>query len=169
MSEIGGNYDNSHVPIVEYGVDTDPFKRQAVQLSSRISAMGFGDLGKDVLSLIPEVDRNAKRAVERIGEEEAAQAQQIVGQVVGHSKSGYVPTGNLRNSIKPHKSLGGFRVQIYPEATNNGYKYGQSVEFAPEFGNKHATATPYMKPSADIVNERFNSIFVRCMAGGVYG
>lgn len=156
-------YNNSHVPIVEYAVDDREFVIQASQLGVKLSGLGLGDFSKDMLKLQKKVHNGAKKAIRQMGTLEQGKAQEIERNVVGHSKSGYVPTGNLNEHIKAHypRKSEKIEVQVYPKVSNKGYNYGQSVEFAPEFGNKHAAATPYMKPSADIINQKFDEVLER--------
>lgn len=173
------NYDK--LPSVEFGVDMRRLAR------ARAAAETMARLGMP--EAMQEYERERARAlaaskifIRNAGAEEVDEAQKIESQKVGHSKSGYVPTGTLQGSITPQFSDNGLKTTVLPLATaeeaeearqriKQGTKkthkaskpsaikgvhyYGVDVEF----GNAHMDAEPFMKPSGEKVAARLDKKF----------
>ena len=127
--------------------------------------------------------RVSKQFIRNAGADEVDAAQKIESQQVGHSKSGYIPTGTLQGSITPQFSRGGLKVSVVPLATSadadkarRKSKGGKAKHFKPgkgpelhyygvdvEFGNSKMTAEPFMKPSGEKVATKLDGEFEQAM------
>lgn len=165
------NYDE--LPRVEFSVDMGNFA-QARATAQRLAAMGVPGAMEEFNREFTRAKAASKIFIRNAGAEEVEAAANIEREVVGHSKSGYVPTGTLEGSITPQFSEGGMKVSIVPLATaedaekarkqisqgakkirrvnkpsedKDAYYYGAAVEF----GKGHNPREPFMKPSGEKV------------------
>lgn len=147
--------DECVLPVVSFSVDTSGLE-QMKQVAQSMASNGFDEAVGIANATEQKAQALSKAFIKNAGAKEVNQAQVIESQLVGHGKSGYVPTGNLQGSIKPEFSQDGMSVSIKPEATNkaNDY-YGQYVEF----GTYKMAPEPYMKPSGEKVSADLDDEF----------
>lgn len=130
-------------PVVEYQV-TDHYSKKMMEIANKFRAMGMDSEARKIYGKMGAIKRGSKRMLAELGREETKKAREIERGMVGHGRSGYVPTGNLRRSIKAH-TLSDGRVQVYPAAqAKNGTEYGGFVEYGTR---RHPTPEPFMYQS----------------------
>lgn len=173
------NYDK--LPSVEFGVDMKQLARV------RAAAEAMARLGMP--DAMEEYNRERARAlaaskifIRNAAADEVEMAGDIERQKVGHSKSGYKPTGTLQGSITPQFSDDGMKTTVLPLATSeeaekarqqikqgvkkihkvnkpsknkDAHYYGVDVEF----GNVHMEAEPFMKPSGEKIAAQLDKKF----------
>lgn len=143
MNNQGNLTDNSLRPVVEYRV-TDHYSRKMNEIASKLNSMGMNEEAERIADKINSIKAGTKRLLVELGRADNQKAREIERGMVGHGRSGYVPTGNLRRSINYHM-VDDDRVQIYPEAqAKNGTEYGGFVEYGTR---KHPTPEPFMYQS----------------------
>lgn len=143
MNQQGNLTDDSLRPVVEYQV-TDHYSVKMREIASKLRAMGMNSEAQQVLEKMQAIKSGSKRILTELGREETKKAREIERSMVGHGRSGYVPTGNLRRSIQAH-TLSDGRIQVYPLAqAKNGTEYGGYVEYGTR---RHPTPEPYMYQS----------------------
>ena len=158
---------DNELPTVKFGVNLDAFNQV------RAAAQALADAGMP--EALTEFDREFQQAqrlsrqfVLQAGAKEVDVAQKLESSQVGHSKSGYIPTGTLQGSIKPEFSPDGLSVSVAPHATTAQVKqarggkvdgkatpYGQFVEF----GTYKMAPEPFMKPSGERVENELKGDF----------
>lgn len=152
------NQDESSLPTVKFHVDTSNLKAMH-QAANIMAQFGFSEAVGEADKTISRANALSQRFIQNAGAKEVNEAQKLESSLVGHSKSGYVPTGNLQGSIKPKFSDNGMTVEIRPAATTKGKNgenyYGQYVEF----GTYKMAPEPYMKPSGEKVAEQLEQEF----------
>lgn len=143
MNKQGNLADDSLRPDVEYQV-TDHYSAKMKEIADHFRSMGMQSEARSIYGKMGAIKAGSNRILAELGREEAEKAKTIEREMVGHGRSGYVPTGNLMRSIKAHTLEDG-RVQIYPEAeTKRGTEYGGYVEYGTR---RHPTPEPYMYQS----------------------
>lgn len=153
MNNASNLTDDNIRPVVEYQV-TDHYSKPMMQVASELKSLGMNDEAKRVIRQIGLIKSGSKEMLNELGIENAKKAKQIERGMVGHGRSGYIPTGNLMRSIKSHTLTDG-RVQVYPEATTKkGTEYGGFVEYGTR---KHPTPEPFMYQS----NKEMKSVIDR--------
>lgn len=140
-------------PVVEYRV-TDNYSKPMTQVASELKSLGMNDEAERVIRQIGLIKSGSESMLTELGRQNVRKAQTIERGMVGHGRSGYIPTGNLMRSIKSHTLTDG-RVQVYPEAqTKKGTEYGGFVEYGTR---KHPTPEPFMYQS----NQDMKSVIER--------
>lgn len=140
-------------PVVEYQV-TDHYSKPMIEVASKLKGLGMDQEAERIIRQIGLINSGSKEMLNELGIENAKKAKQIERGMVGHGRSGYIPTGNLMRSIKSHTLTDG-RVQVYPEATTKkGIEYGGFVEYGTR---KHPTPEPFMYQS----NKEMKSVIDR--------
>lgn len=143
MNNQGSLTDDSLRPVVEYQV-TDHYSDKMRSIAANFKAMGMNSEADKVFDKIKTIKTGSKQMLTELGRAEVKKATTIERGMVGHGRSGYVPTGNLMRSIKAY-TLDDGRVQIYPNAkTKKGTEYGGYVEYGTR---KHPTPEPFMYQS----------------------
>ena len=177
------NYDE--VPRVEFSVDMGDFNN-VKQVAAMLASLGIPEGTLEFEREYARAKAASKIFIRNAGAEEVDEAQKIESQKVGHSKSGYVPTGTLQGSITPQFSDDGMKVSALPLATaqdaekarqaikqgvkkirrvsrpsksEQAYYYGAAVEF----GKGHNPKEPFMKPSGEKVAAKLDSKFEKTM------
>ncbi|MEJ6358741.1 hypothetical protein WJM93_15670 [Lactiplantibacillus plantarum] len=95
-----------------------------------------------VLDYEKQLRSKKSKLLRKLGSENQIALQETERNVVGHSKSGYIPTGNLMRSIITEYSPDGVDI-LATAQSKGGYYYGNAVEF----GTKRMHATPYVRPT----------------------
>ncbi len=143
MNNQGNLTDDSLRPVVEYRV-TDHYSRKMNEVASKLNSMGMNEEAERITDKINSIKAGTKGLLVELGRADNQKAREIERGMVGHGRTGYVPTGNLRRSINYHM-VEDDRVQIYPEAqAKNGTEYGGFVEYGTR---KHPTPEPFMYQS----------------------
>lgn len=143
MNKQGNLTDDELRPVVEYQV-TDHYSKRMMEIANKFKAMGMDSEARSIYGKMGAIKRGSNRMLTELGREETKKAREIERGMVGHGRSGYVPSGNLRRSIKAH-TLSDGRVQVYPEAQDKkGTEYGGFVEYGTR---RHPTPEPYMYQS----------------------
>ena len=177
------SYEN--LPRVNFSVNTREFERVRVT-AQLLARMGMPEAMTEFNREYARAKAASKIFISNAGAEEVDEAQKIESQKVGHSKSGYVPTGTLQGSITPQFSKDGMKVSIVPLATSedaekarkqikqgtkkvrkvnkpsknkDAYYYGTAVEF----GKGHNPREPFMKPSGEKVAAHLDQKFIETM------
>lgn len=121
------SWDNEHIPTIRYEVvdEMGAINTMAVALNK----VGLGSVVPQLKAMRRNTMLYAKHNLRVASQKTVVQAQQLINQRQGHSKSGYLPTGNLIHNTKDHELAGGLVHEIYSEATNQGYNYSQAFEF----------------------------------------
>lgn len=165
------SYEN--LPRVNFSVNTSDFER-ARAVAQTLARMGMPEAMDEFNREYARAKAASKIFIRNAAAEEVDEAQKIESQKVGHSKSGYVPTGTLQGSITPQFSEEGMKVSVVPLATaedaekarkqisqgvkkvrkvnkpsknKDAYYYGTAVEF----GKGRNPKEPFMKPSGEKV------------------
>lgn len=147
--------DDDNIPVVKFSVDMQGIEKMK-QVAALMASNGFEEAVGVANATETKAKALSKAFIRNAGAKEVDQAQQIESSLVGHGKSGYVPTGNLQGSIKPKFNKNGLEVSVKPEATNGkNQPYGQYVEF----GTYKMTPEPYMKPSGEKVSAELDKEF----------
>lgn len=173
------SYEN--LPRVNFSVNTSDFER-ARAVAQNLARMGMPEAMDEFNREYARAKAASKIFIRNAAAEEVDEAQKIESQKVGHSKSGYVPTGTLQGSITPQFSEDGMKVSVVPLATaedaekarkqisqgvkkirkvnklsknKNAYYYGTAVEF----GKGHNPREPFMKPSGEKVAAQLEKKF----------
>lgn len=173
------------VPRVSFSVDMGDFNN-ARQVASLLASLGIPEAQREFEREFRRAKAASKIFIRNAAAEEIDEAQKIESQKVGHSKSGYVPTGTLQGSITPQFSDDGLAVSVLPLATSQdaekarqaikqgvkkirqinrpskseqAYYYGAAVEF----GLGHNPKEPFMKPSGEKVIAKLDSKFEQTM------
>lgn len=153
MNNANNLTDDNLRPVVEYQV-TDHYSKPMMQVASKLKALGMDNEAERVIKQINLINSGSKEMLNELGRENVKRAEKIERGMVGHGRSGYIPTGNLMRSIKSHTLTDG-RVQVYPEATTKkGTEYGGFVEYGTR---KHPTPEPFMYQS----NKEMKSVIDR--------
>lgn len=143
MNNAGSLTDDNIRPVVEYRV-TDNYSKPMTQVASELKSLGMNEEAERIIRQIGLINSGSESMLTELGRQNVRKAQIIERGMVGHGRSGYVPTGNLMRSIKVHKLTDG-RMQVYPEATTKkGTEYGGFVEYGKR---KHPTPEPFMYQS----------------------
>ena len=176
------NSDNKdELPSVDFSVNLDAFEKVRATAQA-LSALGMPEAAREYEMEFLRAKEASKLFVRNIAADEVDLAQKIESQKVGHSKSGYVPTGTLQGSITPLFSDDKLKVSVVPLATaqqaeqarknikqgvkntrkstkssedGSAYYYGVAVEF----GKGHNPKEPFMKPSGETVSAKADSKF----------
>lgn len=177
---MANNYDQ--LPRVEFEVNLADFKRLE-RIARTLEAAGLQGAYAEFQREYANALRVSKQFIRNAGADEVDAAQKIESQQVGHSKSGYIPTGTLQGSITPQFSRGGLKVSVVPLATSvdadkarQKAKGGKAKHFKPgkgpelhyygvdvEFGNSKMAAEPFMKPSGEKVATKLDGEFEQAM------
>ncbi|ERL63762.1 hypothetical protein [Schleiferilactobacillus shenzhenensis] len=147
-------WDNDHIPTVEFGLNPS-YSAAITSMSNAFRSVG-SKAGVQLMQRTQyAMDTHAKAFIEKLGTDTQQKAREIERDQVGHSKSGYIPTGNLMRNINHHESDDGLTTQTYPEAqSKDGYNYGQAVEFG--LKDRNYPADPFMKPAGEEVSKNLN-------------
>ena len=155
---MDNNLDESVLPTVHFHIDKGNLEAMR-QVASMMAQCGFSEAVGEADKTISRANALSQRFIQNAGAKEIDEAQRIESSLVGHSKSGYIPTGNLQGSIKAKFSDNGMTVDVRPTATTKGKNglgyYGQYVEF----GTYKMAPEPYMKPSGEKVSEQLEQDF----------
>lgn len=180
---MANNYDK--LPRVEYSVDMGNFEQ------AKAAAQALEEAGMQ--GAMAEFEREYHRAlvgskafIRKAAADEIKKAAEIERQKVGHSKSGYVPTGTLEGSITAQFSKQNLKASVVPLATTadaeknheriksgkkirNVHKpkkgdedvhyYGADVEFG--YGNN--PKEPFMQPSGEAMIRELDGRFYKLM------
>ncbi|MBU9696128.1 hypothetical protein KSL82_09585 [Limosilactobacillus portuensis] len=173
------SYEN--LPRVNFSVNTKEFELLRAKAQA-LARMGMPEAMAEFNREYARAKTASKIFIRNAAAEEVDEAQKIESQKVGHSKSGYVPTGTLQGSITPEFSEDGMKVSVVPLATSedadearkqikqgakkvrkvnkpsknkDAYYYGTAVEF----GKGHNPKEPFMKPSGEKVAARLDKKF----------
>lgn len=179
---MANNY--NELPRVNFSVDMGNFEE------ARRAAQALEEAGMP--GAMAEFEREYERAIigskafiRKAGADEVEEAAKIERSKVGHSKSGYVPTGTLEGSITAQFAEDKMSVSVVPLATaedadkarkaiSEGKKvkrinkpskkkdvhyYGADVEF----GYGHNPKEPFMKPSGERMIPRLDGKFEETM------
>lgn len=144
-------WDNDHIPTVEFALK--PSYSAAIASMSNAFRTAGSKAGVQLMQHMQySMDMHAKNFITATGSRTQLEAMRIERDQVGHSKSGYIPTGNLMRNIKHHESSNGMTTTVQPEAESKaGYNYGQAVEFG--LKNRNYAAEPFMKPAGEKVSQ----------------
>lgn len=153
-------WDNDHIPTVEFALKPS-YSAAIANMANAFRAAG----SKSGVQLMQRtqyaMDIHAKAFVEKLGTDTQEKAREIERDQVGHSKSGYIPTGNLMRSIEHREASDGLTTTVQPTATAKaknskeaGYEYGQAVEFG--LKDRNYAAEPFMKPAGEEVSKNLN-------------
>lgn len=179
---MANNY--NELPRVNFSVDMGNFEE------ARRAAQALEEAGMP--GAMAEFEREYERAIigskafiRKAGADEVEEAAKIERSKVGHSKSGYEPTGTLQGSITPQFGSDKLSVSVVPLATSADAKknmqrikqkksirhihkpskfrdvhyYGADVEF----GYGHNPKEPFMKPSGEQMIPRLDGEFEKTM------
>lgn len=173
------SYEN--LPRVNFSVDMKNFEQLRARAQA-LARMGMPEAMAEFNREYARAKSASKIFIRNAAAEEVDEAQKIESQKVGHSKSGYVPTGTLQGSITPEFSEDGMKVSVVPLATSedadearkqikqgskkvrkvnkpsknkDAYYYGTAVEF----GKGRNPKEPFMKPSGEKVAARLDKKF----------
>lgn len=108
---------------------------------------------EEVLGYRNKLANQRTQTIKKIGYVNQRTLMEKERSVVGHSKSGYVPTGVLMRSIQPEFN-GDYVDIIAPAESKKGYHYGTAVEY----GTLKMPATPYIRPTAEYMVEKNEEI-----------
>jgi hypothetical protein len=180
---MANNYDE--LPRVNFEVDMGNFE-QARATAQALAAMGMPEALEEVNREYARAKAASKIFIRNAAAQEVEAASDLEASLVGHSKSGYVPTGTLQGSITPQFSKGGYKVSIAPLATaedaekarkaiaqgakkirrvnkpsesEDAHYYGVDVEF----GRGNNPKEPFMKPSGEKVAAQLDQKFEETM------
>lgn len=169
------------LPRVEFSVDMGDFEK-AQLAAQRMESLGVPGAMAEFRREHTRAKAASKIFIKNAGAQEVEAASDLEASLVGHSKSGYKPTGTLQGSITPQFSDDGMKVSIVPLATSedsakarkqisqgakkirrvnrpskneSAYYYGAAVEF----GLGHNPREPYMKPSGEKVAAQLDKKF----------
>lgn len=143
MNNAGSLSDDNIRPVVEYRV-TDNYSKPMMKVASELKSLGMNEEAERVVRQIGLIKSGSESMLTELGRQNVRKAQKIERGMVGHGRSGYLPTGNLMRSIEAHKLTDG-RLQVYPDAkTKKGTEYGGFVEYGTR---KHPTPEPFMYQS----------------------
>lgn len=148
------------MPYVEVDLKPD-FNQSMLDSIAKLRALGLNyeadEIEKSRLAIVAKQKEFLVNVSARISEK----AQQIEREQVGHSASGYVPTGTLRKSIKPSVSDDNTIATVSAAAqAKDGYLYGNAVEF----GTYKQAAEPFLGPALNETqqdNENDSSKFLK--------
>lgn len=126
-------------PTIEYKATVNTDKLDGV--ADELEAMGVSDLSKKVWAIKRGLNNGVPKFLHVIGVQAATKSREIERSMVGHGRSGYVPTGNLMRSIDSHDN--GLDTAIYPTAkSKGGTEYGGYVHDGTRL---HPVPEPYMQ------------------------
>lgn len=129
-------------PYDEIKID-DAYIQQLDEAAERLKSLGLDYEASEILKVKSSIMNQQKPFLVNASNRVALKAQLIERQKVGHSASGYVPTGNLRKSIKP-TITDDSTAQVRADAqTKDGFYYGNAVEF----GTFKMQAEPFLGPA----------------------
>lgn len=121
------SWDNSHIPTIRYEIVDEMGAIDT--MAHALTKAGLGSVVPQLKSMRHKTMLYAQANLRVASNKTVIKAQQLINQRQGHSKSGYIPTGNLIRNTKDHELAGGLVHEIYSEATNKGYNYSQAFEF----------------------------------------
>lgn len=174
-----------NLPAVQFSVDDGDFAKVKAT-AQRLAEMGMPEALQEYEREYRRAQAASKIFIRNAAAEEVEAAQDLERSLVGHSKSGYKPTGTLQGSITPVFNQDGKSVQIVPLATaedaekarqkiksgaktvkhvhkisknEDAYYYGTAVEF----GLGHNPKEPFMKPSGEKVAKGLDAKFDETM------
>ncbi|KYK51263.1 phage tail protein [Lactiplantibacillus plantarum] len=179
------NYDK--IPAVTFSIDVDYFK-QLFETARGLARNGMPEALEEANKEYHRAVVLSKVFIKNAGVREQEAAQGLERTQVGHSKSGYDPTGTLQGSLKIKISDDGKSVSVLPMATvadqkralaaiaGSGSKkpitgqdgveyYGVYVEY----GTYKMAAEPFMKPTGEKIATRLENDFDRIMRLAVLG
>lgn len=145
MNRQGNLKDDNLRPVVEYRI-TDHYSKPMMKVADHFRKMGMDAEARRIYGQMGAIKAGSNRMLQTLGTENVKLAKQIERNMVGKSRSGYIPTGNLMRSIEAHMTEDG-RVQVYPDARankGNGAEYGGYVEYGTR---RHPTPEPFMYQS----------------------
>lgn len=190
---MANNYDQ--IPVVTFSIDVDYFN-QLFETARGLAHNGMPEALEEANKEYRRAVALSKAFIKNAGAREQEAAQGLERTQVGHSKSGYEPTGTLQGSIEIKLSDDGNSVSIMPMATvadqkkaleaiaGSGSKkpitsqdgvtyYGVYVEFgtdhSKEFGTYRMAPEPFMKPTGEKIAMRLDNEFERIMRLAVLG
>lgn len=183
---MANNYDQ--LPRVDFEVSLSDFKRLEA-IARKMEALGFEGAYAEFQREYQRAKENSLMFIRNAAADEVDEAQKIESRQVGHSKSGYIPTGTLQGSITSQFSKGGLKVSVVPLATTEQAeqarqhaKQGRQRHFQPgkaqgvhyygvdvEFGNSKMKAEPFMKPSGEKVAVKLDGEFEEAMRRAING
>lgn len=128
-------------PIVEYEAIRN-YAEQLDGMASVLDGMGGHAEAERLRARKSNLDSTIPAFLHSISASTASRAKAVEKVMVGHGRSGYVPTGNLMRSIDVHDS--GFVSKIYPSAKAKDGKteYGGFVEYGTRL---HPIPEPFMQ------------------------
>lgn len=173
------------LPRVNFSVSMKDFPK-VERVAQQLAALGMPEAMSEYERELIKATVASKVFIRNAGAQEVDEAQKIESRQVGHSKSGYVPTGTLQGSITPQFSKNGLKVSVVPLATSldaekarkaikegakkirkinkpskseDAYYYGTAVEF----GLGRNPKEPFMKPSGESVASKLDDKFEETM------
>ncbi|MGA3475148.1 phage tail protein [Lactiplantibacillus plantarum] len=182
---MANNYEQ--IPAVKFSIDVDYFN-QLFETARRLAHNGMPEALEEANNEYRRAVALSKAFIKNAGAREQEAAQGLERTQVGHSKSGYEPTGTLQGSIEIKLSDDGKSVSVMPMATvadqkralaaiaGSGSKkpitsqdgvdyYGVYVEY----GTYKMAAEPFMKPTGEKIAMRLDNEFERIMRLAVLG
>lgn len=173
------NYDE--LPRVNFSVDLGNFM-EAKAAAELLASMGMPEALQEFEADLAKAKAGSQKFIRKVGADEVEEAAKIERDLVGHSKSGYVPTGTLEGSITPEFSDDGMKVSVVPLATSAQAeaarrKLGQGKRKKPsrasgelhyygvdvEFGRGRNPREPFMKPSGESIAAKADAEFEKTM------
>lgn len=133
-------------PVVEYQV-IDHYSDKLKKIADEYRQMGMTSEANHIYGKMGAMKRGSNALLKDLGTENVKLAKTIERNMVGKGRSGYVPTGTLKDSIDMHVTEDG-RVQVYPDAKANkgkGPEYGGFVEYGTR---RHPVPEPFMYQSS---------------------
>lgn len=130
-------------PTIEYQAEKH-YAEKMDSLAALLNEMGDHQAAEGVKRMKSNLDKNIPSFLRSISDKTADEARRTEREMVGHGRSGYVPTGNLMRSIDVHEGDTDLTMQVYPNAMA---KDGQT-EYAGfvEYGTRlHPVPEPFMQ------------------------
>ncbi|ANK59815.1 hypothetical protein [Loigolactobacillus backii] len=145
-------------PTIEYQAVKN-YEDQMNATAEQLKSMGVNDVADSVAKMKRGLDNGIPQFLHVIGVKAATTARETERSMVGHGRSGYVPSGNLMRSITSYDR--DLATQVYPNAIASDGKteYGGFVE---DGTRKHPIPEPYMgnadKAMVDEINKQLASL-----------
>ena len=137
-------------PVIQYRTETKGVEKLDAY-ANLFEHAGLNETGRKLHQARADLDHNLPSLLHHMGALAVEEAVKQERGMVGHGRSGYVPTGNLMRSIDQHDDDG--VTQVYPDATasDGETEYGGFVETGTRW---HPEATPYMAQANAALQKR---------------
>jgi hypothetical protein len=128
-------------PVIEYTAVKN-YEARMMAIAAKLAKMGVTDTAIAVERDKVGLDKGVQKLLHNLGVTASANAKKTERAMVGHGRSGYVPTGNLMKSIASHDD--GLTTRVYPsaKAKDGVTEYGGFVEYGTRL---HPVPEPYMQ------------------------